>query len=270
MEENDEHQSMESSIAPPAPIMMYQAPAADAMRPNSLFMSPFSMAGPSNFLSQSVVADSFPAQPTTPGDLNTGNAPYFRNSGGDVQSDVPSESDDEPSSSQASELSKPKYHDPTAFDDDPPPATVRTSDKKTAAKDAENVRKNPGLFGTLRSFFKRKGQVHLPDDKVPTIVWDKETNSWRDTSKPAGEQVSAVAPPPKLHFPQPGASGTPVNGPAAPPAGNLFRLGAAPATGGYNPYAHLIPTSAPNANVSAQRPTFFMPSAMPITPIQEE
>ncbi|KAH8415370.1 hypothetical protein KR222_005531 [Zaprionus bogoriensis] len=58
---------------------------------------------------------------------------------------------------------------------------------------------NAGWFGGLWNKFslKPKNQMILPDDKNPTIVWDKERKCWTNTEGNADE-AEAFKPPPKM------------------------------------------------------------------------
>lgn len=58
---------------------------------------------------------------------------------------------------------------------------------------------NSGWFGGLWNKFtlKPKNQMILPDDKNPTIVWDKERKCWTNTEGNA-EETESFKPPPKM------------------------------------------------------------------------
>ncbi|XP_043949653.1 protein transport protein Sec16A isoform X8 [Drosophila biarmipes] len=84
---------------------------------------------------------------------------------------------------------------------------------------------NSGWFGGLwnKLSLKPKNQMILPDDKNPTIVWDKERKCWTNTEG-NGEEVESFKPPPKMSEL---GMGLPQGGPPAAPAG----LGANPLGG---------------------------------------
>ncbi|EDW81866.2 uncharacterized protein Dwil_GK25487 [Drosophila willistoni] len=82
---------------------------------------------------------------------------------------------------------------------------------------------NAGWFGGLwnKLSLKPKNQMILPDDKNPTIVWDKERKCWTNTEGNADEQES-FKPPPKmsdmgLAAASAPAGAVPPSGPPAPP-----------------------------------------------------
>ncbi|KAH8420609.1 hypothetical protein KR009_012107 [Drosophila setifemur] len=58
---------------------------------------------------------------------------------------------------------------------------------------------NAGWFGGLwnKLSLKPKNQMILPDDKNPTIVWDKERKCWTNTEG-GSEEVESFKPPPKM------------------------------------------------------------------------
>lgn len=89
---------------------------------------------------------------------------------------------------------------------------------------------NSGWFGGLwnKLSLKPKNQMILPDDKNPTIVWDKERKCWTNTEG-AGEEVESFKPPPKMSdlgmgggggppLPPPGLAAGPSGLPAGPPS----------------------------------------------------
>jgi len=78
-----------------------------------------------------------------------------------------------------------------------------------------------GWFGGLwnKLSLKPKNQMILPDDKNPTIVWDKERKCWTNTEG-NGEEVESFKPPPKM-------SDLGMGGPPAAPGGMGMGMGAA-------------------------------------------
>ncbi|XP_032308552.1 uncharacterized protein LOC6504061 isoform X3 [Drosophila ananassae] len=84
---------------------------------------------------------------------------------------------------------------------------------------------NSGWFGGLwnKVFVKNKNQMILPDDKNPTIVWDKERKCWTNTEGGA-EEVESFKPPPKMSDMgmgggPAGGGGPGAGGPPLPPPG---------------------------------------------------
>ncbi|KAH8250511.1 hypothetical protein KR038_008561 [Drosophila bunnanda] len=64
---------------------------------------------------------------------------------------------------------------------------------------AQPGNQNSGWFGGLwnKLSLKPKNQMILPDDKNPTIVWDKERKCWTNTEG-NGEEAESFKPPPKM------------------------------------------------------------------------
>lgn len=81
---------------------------------------------------------------------------------------------------------------------------------------------NAGWFGGLwnKLSLKPKNQMILPDDKNPTIVWDKERKCWTNTEGNA-EETESFKPPPKMSD-MGGVAAAAVAAAAAPPALNTL------------------------------------------------
>lgn len=172
--------------------------------------------------------------------LNTGNAPYFTNNQG-----FNSETEDEKGNKS------PKFSDPTKMYDDPDTISSAPFSKKgESSKKSENVlqkSQGPGWFESFFKRFKRKGQVHLPDDSKPKLIYDKDKKQWVNIAKPEGEDAAPLLPPPKMVFPEPDTQqssnmhgGPVIPGSVPPPGGNMFRIGFGQANSGYNPYATIM------------------------------
>ena len=222
---------------------------------------------------QRIPDSSTPLSPSDPA-LNTGDAPYFSPN---QQNTSDYAAEDEKENNRPT-----KMYDPTADFDEPDRAgggkkseAKKTKDDKAA--EATKKAQNPGWFGSIfkkpLSIFKGRKQIHLPEDKKPTLVYDEVKKRWVDTNKSGEEEEEVVAPPPRMNFgpasspfnqqlpgqvnqsppgslpfngfspqsqPLPGGFPQPPMPGQNQPNVNMFRIGAGTSPGGYNPYASLM------------------------------
>ncbi|XP_046723502.1 protein transport protein Sec16A isoform X2 [Silurus meridionalis] len=106
----------------------------------------------------------------------------------------------------------------------PPPipeAPVQEAPKKNK-KDSPKKGGGGGIFGWI--YRRGKNEVHLPDDKNKSIVWDETKQKWVNLDEP--EEEKKPLPPPPSMFPNAPMGGNmgggPPSGPAAGPSVNMF------------------------------------------------
>ncbi|KAL6470751.1 hypothetical protein MHYP_G00218700 [Metynnis hypsauchen] len=116
----------------------------------------------------------------------------------------------------------------------PPPPPIPEAPPQEAPKKTRKESPKKGGGGGILSWLYRRGknEVHLPDDKNKSIVWDEKKQRWVNLDEP--EEESKPPPPPPSMFPKapmgglgggPGMGGPPGIPPGAPGAGppvNMF------------------------------------------------
>ncbi|KAL7844857.1 hypothetical protein SRHO_G00233960 [Serrasalmus rhombeus] len=116
----------------------------------------------------------------------------------------------------------------------PPPPPIPEAPPQEAPKKTKKESPKKGGGGGILSWLYRRGknEVHLPDDKNKSIVWDEKKQRWVNLDEP--EEENKPPPPPPSMFPKapmggpgagPGMGGPPGVPPGAPGAGppvNIF------------------------------------------------
>ncbi|XP_066501551.1 protein transport protein Sec16A isoform X2 [Hoplias malabaricus] len=164
----------------------------------------------------------------------------------------------------------------------PPPPIPEAPPQEVPKKTKKESPKKGGGGGILGWFLRGKNEVHLPDDKNKTIVWDNAKQRWVNLDEP--EEESKPPPPPPSMFPKapmggPGAGpgmGGPPGPPGAGPAFNMFSRKAGtraryvdvlnPGRGDSKPTAVVPPPAdlfAPLAPM-AMPANLFVPTAAPV------
>ncbi|KAI4904672.1 hypothetical protein NFI96_015770, partial [Prochilodus magdalenae] len=112
----------------------------------------------------------------------------------------------------------------------PPPPSIPEAPPQEAPKKTKKDSPKKGGGGGILSWLYRRGknEVHLPDDKNKSIVWDEKKQRWVNLDEPEEEHKPPPPPPsmfPKAPMPGPGAGpgmGLPPSAPGGGPPVNMF------------------------------------------------
>ncbi|XP_036444223.1 protein transport protein Sec16A isoform X3 [Colossoma macropomum] len=111
----------------------------------------------------------------------------------------------------------------------PPPPPIPEAPPQEAPKKTKKESPKKGGGGGILSWLYRRGknEVHLPDDKNKSIVWDEKKQRWVNLDEP--EEENKPPPPPPSMFPKAPMGGLGAGpGMGGPPGGPLGAPGAGP------------------------------------------